>query len=77
MIFPRHFHRHLLTFELQETEAKMSPDVIGEAPCSEYPSIVPDLAQTTIEKTDSDLGTLGRGVSFPIWVRSKGRHLSS
>ncbi len=55
----------------------MSPDVIGEAPCSEYPSIVPDLAQTTIEKTDSDLGTLGRGVSFPIWVRSKGRHLSS
>ena len=44
----------------------MSPDEIGEASCPKYPCIVPDLAQTTIEKTDSDLGTLGRAVSFPI-----------
>ena len=55
----------------------MSPGAIAEASCRECLSIAPDLAQTTAEKTDSDLGTLRQGVSFPIWDRSKGRHLSS
>lgn len=55
----------------------MSPGAIAGASCREYPSIAPDLAQTTAEKTDSDLGTLGQGASFPIWDRSEGRHLSS
>jgi hypothetical protein len=54
----------------------MSPGAIAEASCPEYPSIVPDLAQTAAKKTDSDLGTLVRVVSFPIWDRSEGRHLS-
>jgi hypothetical protein len=78
MTFPRrHLHRHLLTLGLPEIEAMMSPGAIAEASCREYPSIAPDVAQTTVEKTDSDLGTLRRGVSFPIWDRSEGRHLSS
>jgi hypothetical protein len=66
-----------LTLGLQEKEAKMSPGAIAEASCREYLGIAPDLAQTIVEKTDSDLGTLGQGVSFPIWDRSEGRHLSS
>ena len=61
----------------QETEAEMSLGAIAEAFCREYPSIAPHLAQTIVKKTDSDLGTIGQGVSFPIWDRSKGRHLSS
>ena len=78
MTFPRrHLHRHLLTSGQQETEARMSPGEIAEASCREYPSISPDLAQTTAEKRDSDLGTLVRGVSFPIWDRSEDKHLSS
>lgn len=78
MTFPRrHLHRHPLTLGLQGKEAKMSPGAIAGASCREYPSIAPDLAQTTAEKTDSDLGTLGQGASFPIWDRSEGRHLSS
>ena len=55
----------------------MSPGAIAEASCREYLSIAPDLAQTIVKKTDSDLGILGRGASFPIWDRSEGRHLSS
>lgn len=55
----------------------MSPGAIAEASCRECPSISPDLAQTIVKKTDSDLGTLRQGVSFPIWDRSEGRHLSS
>lgn len=78
MTFPRrHLHRHLLTLGLQGKEAKISPGAIAEVPCRECLSIVPDLAQTTVEKTDSDLGTLVRGASFPIWDHSKGMHLSS
>ena len=78
MTFPRrHLHRHLLIYGQQETEAEMSLGAIAEAFCREYPSNVPDLAQTTAEKTDSDLGTLVRGVSFPIWDRSEDTHLSS
>lgn len=72
----RHLHRCLLISGLRETEARMSPGAIAEASCPEYPSIVPDLAQTAAKKTDSDLGTLVRVVSFPIWDRSEGRHLS-